>query len=112
MLKDRRALSKVFQFPKSKQLPTQIDLFSKLAFKIDEEIKYFHEKHQLKRYMGTNPILKKKLKNILNRNNELKKRKIMKLTQLKTLSKANDTNNKKENSKGLTIDEEGNNSGK
>jgi hypothetical protein len=61
-LKARRAWSEVFQALKENNFSPRILFSAMLSFKIEREIKIFHDKQKLKQYMTTKPPLQKTLK--------------------------------------------------
>jgi hypothetical protein len=71
-LKTRRAWSEVFQALNENNFNHSILYPAKLSFKIDGEIKVFHDKQKLKQYMTTKPPPQKILQGILNIESESK----------------------------------------
>jgi hypothetical protein len=71
-LKARRAGSEVFQEQNEKNFNPRILYQAKLSFKIDGEIKVFHDKQKLKQYITTKPPGQKILQGILHTENESK----------------------------------------
>ena len=64
-MKSRRAWSEVFQILKENDFQPRLMYPAKLSFKMDGEIRYFHDKEQLKNFMITKPTLQRILKDIL-----------------------------------------------
>lgn len=60
---------------KRKQTSTQTDAPHKKSFKINREIRFFHDKVQLKKFMTTKPVLQKVQMEILERENKDNKQK-------------------------------------
>jgi hypothetical protein len=58
-LKARKAWSEVFQALNENNFSPRIFYPAKVSFKIDREIKIFHNKQKLKQYMTTKPPLQK-----------------------------------------------------
>jgi hypothetical protein len=71
-LKAKRAWSNVFQALNENNFNPRTLYPAKLSFKIDGEIKIFHDKQKLKYYMTIKPPLQKSLKGTLHRVNESK----------------------------------------
>jgi hypothetical protein len=70
--KARRAWSEVFWTQNENNFSPRILYPTKLSFKIDGEIKVFHDKQKLKQYMTTKPPLQKILQGILHTESESK----------------------------------------
>jgi hypothetical protein len=71
-LKARRTWSEVFQALNESHFNPRILYPAKLSFKIDGEIKIFHNKQKLKQYMTTKPPVQKILQGILHKEDESK----------------------------------------
>jgi hypothetical protein len=63
-------LGEVFQALNENIFNARILYLTKLSFKIDEEIKVFHDKQKLKQYVTTKPPLQKILLGILHTESE------------------------------------------
>jgi hypothetical protein len=74
-LKARKAWSEVFRALNENNFNPRICYTAKLSFKIDEAIKDFHDKQNLKQYLTTKPPLQKILQGIQHTKNESKKKK-------------------------------------
>ena len=64
-IKARRAWSDIFQALKENSLQPRLMYPAKLSFKIDGEIRYFHDKEHLRNFVNTKPALQRILHNIL-----------------------------------------------
>jgi hypothetical protein len=71
-IKARRAWSEVFQELNENNFNSRILYPAKLLCKIDGAVEFFHDKHKLKQYMTTKPLLQKILQGILHTENESK----------------------------------------
>jgi hypothetical protein len=69
-LKARRAWSEVFWALNENNFNPRVLYPAKLSFKIDGEIKIFHDKQKLKQYRTTKPPLQSILQRILDTENE------------------------------------------
>jgi hypothetical protein len=72
ILKARRAWSEVFWALNENNFNPRILYPAKLSFKINGEIKIFHNKQKVKQYMTSKPPLQKILQGILHTENESK----------------------------------------
>ena len=66
-MKSRRAWSRVLQVLHEHKFQPRLLYPAKLSFKYEGEVKYFHDKEQLKNFMTSKPSLHNILKNILER---------------------------------------------
>jgi hypothetical protein len=72
IFKARRAWNEVFITLNKSNFSARILYLAKLPFKIDRELKIFHNKQKLKQYMTTKPPLQKILQGILHTEDESK----------------------------------------
>jgi hypothetical protein len=72
IFKARRSCNEVFITLNKSNFSARILYLAKLSFKIDTEIKIFHNKQKLKQYMLTKPPLQKILQGILHTEDESK----------------------------------------
>lgn len=66
-IQSRRAWSEILQVLRENSFQPRLMYPAKLSLKFNGEIKYFHDKEQLKNFMSTKPALQKILKDILDR---------------------------------------------